>query len=333
MLERAEIADSVIVAAVGDDYGIGVGELDFLPLGADSATWVYRLRSLEGGDYLVKLRAGAGFGSVSLLVPHYLQQQGVGHLIAPLETTAGALWTAVGDFVLTVYPFVEGGVGARVGLSQEQWREFGVLMRQVHDCQLPAELRAQAPRERFVPGGRELLPRLDEALRKQTSANEEERELALFWRVQQALIHAVAERADVLGRRLAESRQAHILCHGDMHPWNILLDESGELWLVDWDEVVIALKERDLMFAIGGIGGDGVGPQQTEWFLQGYGPAQIDEEALAYYRCAWAVQDIVEFAREVILAPEQSEASRRAALEGFKGLFSDGAIVERGLEL
>ncbi len=67
------------------------------------------------------------------------------------------------------------------------------------------------------------------------------------------------------------------------------MPQDGAWWLVDWDEVVIAPRERDPMFAIGGMGGDGVGPEQTASFLQGYGNVAIDEGALTYYRAAWAV--------------------------------------------
>ena len=47
-----------------------------------------------------------------------------------------------------------------------------------------------------------------------------------------------------------------VLCHADLHAWNVLLDTDRQLWLVDWDETILAPKERDLMFVVGGIGND-----------------------------------------------------------------------------
>jgi aminoglycoside 2'-N-acetyltransferase I len=38
---------------------------------------------------------------------------------------------------------------------------------------------------------------------------------------------------------------------------------------------------------------------------------------LAYYRCAWAVQDIAAYGEQVLLAPALGEETRRAAVEGF----------------
>ncbi len=86
------------------------------------------------------------------------------------------------------------------------------------------------------------------------------------------------------------------------------------------------------MFVVGGIGGDGVGSEQTDWFLQGYGHVEIDRMALAYYRYAWAVQDIAAFGEELFfMSSQQGEESRRAALRYFMGLFEEGGIVQRAL--
>ena len=76
------------------------------------------------------------------------------------------------------------------------------------------------------------------------------------------------------------SRQ--VLCHGDLHAWNVLVVSDNHLWIVDWDEAVLAPRERDLMFVVGGIGHGLVRPHDTERFLQGYGETGIDPRLLAY---------------------------------------------------
>ena len=147
------------------------------------------------------------------------------------------------------------------------------------------------------------------------------------WRARQDVI-APVERADRLGEQLAGCSFPQVLCHADLHTWNVLVDPDEQLWIVDWDEVVLAPRERDLMFVVGGIGHDLVRPADTESFFQGYGQASVDPRLLAYYRCAWAVQDIAAYGEQVLLAPGESEESRRAALEGFLDLFAPGNIVD-----
>ncbi|MFW6098211.1 MAG: phosphotransferase enzyme family protein [Chloroflexota bacterium] len=331
MLEPPRLTDEAIIMALRAHYGIYGAALTFLPIGNDSDTWVYRLRSDDGEAYFVKLRSGDGFRVASLSAPFALREQGVPHVLAPVATREGQLWVALDGFMLTVYPFIEGRMGADVGLSRDQWRAFGSLARRIHDSRLGPEVMQAIPWERFVPSRRHLVEELQSAAGGQDFANDEQRAFAAFWQKKRDVIANLVERADELGGKLREATVPLVLCHADMHTWNVLLDGDGDWWLVDWDEVILARKERDLMFVIGGIGGDGVGSEQTDWFLQGYGDVEIDRRALAYYRYAWAVQDIAAFGEELFFMPQLGQESRRAALRYFMGLFEEGGIVQRAL--
>jgi spectinomycin phosphotransferase len=101
---------------------------------------------------------------------------------------------------------------------------------------------------------------------------------------------------------------------------------------VDWDEAVLAPRERDLMFVVGGIGHGLVRPSDTECFFQGYGHTGVDPDLLAYYRCAWAVQDVAAYGEQALLAPGVGQETRRAAVAGFKDLFEPGNIAGLALE-
>ena len=126
---------------------------------------------------------------------------------------------------------------------------------------------------------------------------------------------------------MREGSAPMVLCHADLHTRNVLLEGDEQFWIVDWDETVLALKERDLMFLVGGIVRELLQPHHTEYFFRGYGEVEIDQDALAYYRHAWAVQDIAADGEQVFFMPELSDASRQRALRGFKLLFEPGNIV------
>ena len=114
---------------------------------------------------------------------------------------------------------------------------------------------------------------------------------------------------DLIGRaeRLAVTLQAQspefVLCHSDTHGGNILIDVSGALFIVDWDEPILAPKERDLMF----IGGAWYRTAEEALFYQGYGRTQLDPVALAYYRYERIVEDTAIFCERILLAAESSE--------------------------
>ncbi|MGB8646534.1 MAG: phosphotransferase [Anaerolineae bacterium] len=333
MREPFKLADAAIIAALQTHYGLAITALTFLPLGADSATAVYSVDALAGAKYFLKVRTGAGFSVPSLAVPRYLHAQGVSHLVAPLPTLAGALWVSVDGFALSLYPFIDGRIGAQVGLSDEHWRALGAMLKLVHASPLTYELLQIVPREPFIPTRRSVIEDLETALNRPDLTDPLQRELAAFWHSRRDEIRTLVARADRLGRQLRDASPPlpMVLCHADLHPWNVLLDSAGPLWVVDWDETMLAPKERDLMFVVGGIGGDGVGPHTTACFMQGYGDAPIDPRALTYYRYAWAVQDMAAWGEQVLFMPDLGEASRRDGVHGFIGQFGPGNIVELAL--
>lgn len=331
MREPPNLAPAAIAAALQAHYGLSARSLAFLPLGDDSASSVYRVEADGGAAYFLKVRTGAGFSVPSLAVPHALGSQGVPHILAPLPTLSEALWAPVGDFALSLYPFIDGRMGAHGGLSGEQWRALGATLRQAHASQLPPDLLRIMPREAFTPSRRSLLPHLEAAVARHDWSGPAARELAAFWRSHQDVIRTVVGRADALARQLRQAALPLALCHADLHTWNMLVDQAQQLWLVDWDETILAPKERDLMFVIGGIGPGLVGPGDTACFLEGYGDAPIDPCALTYYRYAWAVQDIAAYAERVYLMPGLGEGTRREAVRGFMDLFEPGRIVDIAL--
>jgi spectinomycin phosphotransferase len=327
MREPPRLADQTILAALQAHYGLPGPTLTFLPLGSDSASAVYRVQAAGGAAYLLKARAGQGFSEPSLAVPRCLHDQGVPHIVAPLPTLSQALWVSVNGFALSLYPFIDGRTGVDAGLSEQHWRALGTTLKQIHASPLTPDLLRIVQRETFTPSRRELLPALEAAITRQDLASPVERELAHFWQARQDEIRTLVDRAGALGDKVRQASLPLVLCHADLHTWNVLLDTAQQLWLVDWDETILAPKERDLMFVVGGIGRDLVNPQETACFLQGYGDTALDRQALVYYRYAWAVQDIAAYAERVFFFPDLGEESRRDALAGFMSLFEPGNIV------
>jgi spectinomycin phosphotransferase len=329
--EPPRLSDERIRDSLGVSYGISVDEITFLPLGADSSSAAYRIRTSGGGWFFLKVRKGEGFDPRSLVVPCFLSDQGVPHILAPLKTASRNLWIVVDGFGLSLFPFIEGRRAADIGLSEEQWMELGATARQIHDRGSASDISKHLPREKFVPTRRELLNRLQEAVAGADVGDSAREDLATFWRSRERTTRQLVGRCDELGRRLRGTFPPLALCHADLHTWNVLVDPSGGFWIVDWDETILAMKERDLMFVVGGIGPGLVRPDETASFLRGYGQAEIDPLALTYYRYAWALQDMAAYGEQVFFIPDQADESRRDAVQGFKQLFEPGEIVDIAL--
>src|SRR5689334_21366677 len=119
MLEPPRLADEAIVAVLRAHYHVEAATLTFLPIGADSATSVYRVDAAGGARYFLKLRTGHGFRPASLAVPHELHRQGVPHILAPLAASDGALWAELDEYALTLYPLLDARTAYDAGLSDD----------------------------------------------------------------------------------------------------------------------------------------------------------------------------------------------------------------------
>jgi spectinomycin phosphotransferase len=327
MREPPDLSPEAIGRALRDNFGIQVAGLVFLPVGEDSDSWAYGVEASDGTAYFLKVRAGVG-RVPGAVVPEYLHRRGVPHVLAPLVTGTDAPSFRVDAFTLMLYPMIDGAAGAEVGLSPRQWRELGAVVRRFHTTPLPAALTQLLGREAFRPTRRDLIDDLDALVTAGRPGDPVARRLTASWRTRRALIGGLVEQADVMGRQLRQASFPLVLCHADLHTWNVLVDAEQRLWVVDWDEAILAPKERDLMFVVGGIVHDLVTPGDNESFFQGYGEATVDQRLLAYYRHAWAVQDIAAFAEHALLTPTLTAATRDAAVDGFMQLFEPGNIVD-----
>jgi spectinomycin phosphotransferase len=151
--------------------------------------------------------------------------------------------------------------------------------------------------------------------------------LAAFWRSKRDEIRAMVERAAVLGQALRARALPFVLCHSDLHAWNVLLGTDDEIAIVDWDNPVFAPKERDLMFIGGGVGAVWDTPREESLFYRGYGPTEIDPGALAYYRYERIVADLAAYGAEIFGAQGGVE-DRENGLRQVIGQFQPHRVVE-----
>ncbi len=331
MLEKPEIKDEIIISCLQKEFELSVDRISFLPLGADQNTAVYRATTGNKTNYFVKLRRG-DFNHATVVVPQYLCDMGIKQIIPVIKNRSGKLWTNLEPFKLFLYPFIEGQNGYERKLSPKQWMEFGKTLRTFHSAHIPIEITNGIKRETFSKKWNTSVKNYLFRIEKETFSEPTAIELAAFLIDNSSNTLELVKRAEYCAEILQGQSLEYIVCHADIHGWNLLIDENGTLYIVDWDTLIYAPKERDLMFIGSGLGDSGYSPREEEaLFYKGYGQTEINHIAIAYYRYERIIEDIALYCDQIFLSNEGGE-DRNQALINVKSNYLANGTIERAFQ-
>ena len=328
--ERSPLETEKLISSLETAYGIDIHSIEFLPLGYDLNAAVYRVSTRDGLSYFLKVKYDA-VSELAVQLPHFLKTQGIEQVVAPLQTQTGTFWFKLEDANLILYPFIEGQSGMRIGLTENQWRELGRTLKRIHTIELNPELSAYLDKENFLPHPRSypLAREIHATILEKNFDRDSARELAAVWRKNYDEINLIFERTESLSQQLQSCKAEFSLCHSDIHTANLLITADGSLFIVDWDQPILAPKERDLMFIMGDkVGGFVIDPQQEKLFFEGYGKAEVNWQILSYYRYERILQELGEFGRQVLMSDAFSEEDNQQSVYWFSRMFQSGDLLE-----
>jgi spectinomycin phosphotransferase len=227
-----------------------------------------------------------------------------------------------------VYQFLEGETSWS-GMTDEQWKETGSIFKQIHRVVLPSSGFAALRKETFDPTGYAQWIRMFETHHLHTSSGESASQHALrsSWSENRATIHAVVVSLEKLAAALHRRKLPYVICHADLHPANLLRTPTGQVFVIDWDEVMLAPKERDFLF-IKASSADSETLPGTPAFFQGYGQGEIDWIALTYYRYERVLQDVIACAENVCLRDDLGEGSKENEAQLFRDVLAPGGEID-----
>jgi spectinomycin phosphotransferase len=337
--DRSGVLDAQLFEWLVADFGLRAVEAILVESGVDREATLWRVRDVIGRDLAVKWTSG---GTVAgLAVACALAHAGVDGVVAPLPANDGRLWSDREGRRLMVVPWVDAPVALNADLEEHHWVALGRLLAAVHalpvagTTDLPS---SDQPHRRLRRAVAALHRHLDEALDlgRTTEAGDDLTRLVLDEApMLRVAVDALLSGADHLHATRVRSRHGtpHMVCHADPHLGNVLVGDDGGVWLLDWDDAVLGPREQDLLFVLDGgvLAFAPVTTTQTEAFFTGYGPVEIDRHALAYHRSLRALEDLVDFALEVVAPDRHSRPTREAAYRYLRNNMAAGSLTEAAL--
>lgn len=316
----------VLIKCLKTYYGVTVATLAFLPIGADAHASIYKAQTSNQVSYFIKLKLGHNH-DVSVEIVELLQRTGIQQIISPIKTIHGKSTQPIENFTLIVYPFIEGQDGFSRSLTDDQWIKLGKALKQIHEIEVPSSTQKSIRRETYSPKWRNALRSIYPHIESNPITDETGLKLQKFMKQTMPDIRRLVDRAEQLAKKLQSHSPKFVLCHSDIHGGNVLIRDASDIYIVDWDEPIMAPKERDLMFIGGGVGNVWNKPFEEKLFYKGYGETEIDSTTLAYYRYERIIEDIAIYSQELLLTTAGGK-NRLEMYRHFIAMFEAQGVVD-----
>jgi len=239
-------------------------------------------------------------------------------LTYPIKTLAGAFSTTFGgapkfgDAPLILFNFIEGVNPHGDAMTEPAtWRTLAQHLAAIHNSSRIVDV-ARAPREIFdihfedaLLDGLRALPSVVDADGPGRCAL---RDLLL---PRQDAILRYLDRLHALAVRAREIAPPLVLCHTDIHSYNLLVSDDG-VYILDWEGAMLAPREHDLfMFT-----GDHFSTFLAE-YRHGVGDVPLHADLFAFYFHRRMLEDLTDWIVR-ILYENTSEAQNQIDLTGMK---------------
>jgi spectinomycin phosphotransferase len=315
MREPPNIAEEQLRICLQQQYDLSHVTLEFLPRGRDYNAAVYRVVSEQGIAYLLKVTSRLLY-EPSCLVPRYLWDHGISSVVAPIPTRSSALWTRLSDWTVIVYPFIDGD-SSLTGMTNGQWRGVGSIFKRIHKIRVQPGGFPSLREETFDPGeyARWVHAFETQYLHKQDGDSDSSHVLRTSWVEHQSTIHTAVISLEKLAAMLQSQTFPYVICHADLHARNLIRDQEGHVFVIDWDEVMLAPKERDFIF---------IREPLADAFWEGYGQREIDWKLLSYFLWERVIQDVIEDTQNVCFKENLAEETKLSIAQTFHESLAKG---------
>jgi len=325
MDHQHKIALEEIILAVQKGYGIELENLEFLLRGWGGDCYAAETR--EGKRYFLKLHDEANYMGIAVTSrPFYLplmdQLHAKGilpHIPHPVATKTGALSLGIDAHELVVTNYIDADLVGFGELSEPILAQLAELVGILHrSC---SQLEFEHPLiEQFEFAFKAELIDSFERVAAITSKDRIGKQLLrqtflpYTKEVQNALQYFQA-----LQEQVRTTQKPKVICHTDLHGGNLMTDQQGNLYILDWENAMIAPPEHDLFFFAGAKNfWDVFWPR----YSSRYEAASIDCDILTFYFYRRVLEDIAGFVLR-ILQGEGSEERDRADIDWLKGNFEE----------
>lgn len=265
---------------------VGFGSYHWVAFGRGGARWFVTADYLDPRGTWLGPHAEAVFGALTAAAgtTAMLAERGYEFVHPPRPDHAGVLVRRVlPRWAVQVFPYLDGwSTPDGAWEDADERTRIAAIVGRLHAATPPPMVRRW---EFSVPGRADLMSALDELALAWTGGPCAERTRALLVESEKS-IRARLRRYDELAAQIQAAPDQWVVTHGEPHSANVIRAPAGRMWLVDWDTVALAPRERDLAaFFDGSV-------EVLSAYQQAVGLVEPRRAALELFALWWALAEV-----------------------------------------
>jgi len=304
-----------LIACAAAEYGVALRRLTYIPRG--EASYSYVAEAGDGARYILKVLDASRLAQITaqrmtfvLPLLHELRAKALlPNVPRPLFTAAGAPVALCGEYRLVLLGYVEGENPDRATFHRSDvWARLARDVAHLHSA--TGALESPCPEvETFeIPFETALLDGMAALARVTTEDRPGHQALAALLLDQvetiMALLARLKELADLSRARTQDLASSNVLCHTDIHRWNLLIDADDVLTIIDWEGAKLAPAEHDL-FA---FNGDDF-PAFLEAYLRAGGVRDLHAETFGFYFYRRNLEDLTDYIVRILYENDDAQSA------------------------
>ena len=332
------------IPAIRQGYGIEIASFEFLLRGFGGDC--YRVETNAGGSYFLKIHdpiinqaLAASSRAFYLPLMHQLHSKEImPHIPHPVPTRAGDLSLTVGVNELVITDFIEGELVGFDEMPKPILAQLAELVGVLHRSLAQFDFEHPFIDQFEIVFEQDLLQSFDKLAALDGNATPGQSLLRDIVLPRQDEIIASLRRLKELQAYAQKSSKPKVICHTDLHGGNLMTDRQGNLYILDWENALIAPPEHDLIFFAGEEGfREGFWP----YYARQFAGASIDSGILGFYFYRRGLEDIADFIFRILRGdngPERDQQEIKwmvgcldglSQIEGTLSELRDGFVAPR----
>ena len=274
MKEALSLPDERLQNTTSKNFNLDIIDLKFIPMGESS--WLYKARTNKGDE--VALKVQRNINPAVDEARRLLVQQNYNHAPQVYLTVNGQVQAPMGELYVSIEDYIDHhDIKAYNAMPDASYLALlGKSLRELHGLAPPDQKASQIPVETFNPMYRKPTQQMIMDFKEWATSKDIARPTLDLLTNKAQIIEDLFARSVKLGINLAAQDLPLYLTHGDVHFANTIEATDGKLYLIDWDNAMMARPAHDLMYFT---------DEQIVGISAGYGQDLLaTPDELAYYR-------------------------------------------------